>query len=224
MIEFYGIHEVYSASGVDLTQLQDNLRRSFAERWERHKTFGKLADGFRAIRREEAEAAMGDTKFEPSPILQAFARHKVEYVVIGGLAMIARASAHLTVDLDICYRTTIENIAALVTALTPYHPFLRGAPPGLPFHFDVPTVQAGLNFTLTTDFCDVDLLGEVSGIGTYEQALAQSTQEAIFGLTINVLTLEGLIASKKAAGRPKDLGHVLELEELKKLRDAKKNS
>jgi hypothetical protein len=66
------------------------------------------------------------------------------------------------------------------------------------------------------------LLGEVAGIGTYEKVLAQSTPEEVFGLVVNVLTLPGLIATKKAAGQRKDLGHLEELEELKKARDAKK--
>jgi len=91
----------------------------------------------------------------------------------------------------------------------------------LPFRWDVPTIQAGLNFTLTTDLGDIDLLGEVSGIGGYDKAVLQSEERTIFDLTIRILTLEGLIAAKKAAGRTKDLGHILELEELKKMRDAK---
>jgi hypothetical protein len=220
VIEFYGVTDVYSESGVDLTQLRDNLRRSFAERWRRHTAFAKLANAFRAVHLKGAGNDVSTRPFEPSGILQAFADHQVEYVVIGGLAMIARASAHVTVDLDVCYQRTTDNIAALVRALTPFAPSLRGAPSGLPFRFDEATVQAGLNFTLITTVCDVDLLGEVAGIGGYEQVLAQSTREQLFGLGVNVLTLEGLIAAKKAAGRRKDLGHLLELEELKKMRDA----
>jgi hypothetical protein len=64
------------------------------------------------------------------------------------------------------------------------------------------------------------LLGDVSGIGGYEQVRKQSEELSLFGSTLRVLSLEGLIISKKAAGRRKDLLHLLELEELKKLRDA----
>jgi hypothetical protein len=220
MIEFYGVKDVYSESGVDLTLLRENLRRPFTERWQRHQAFAKMVKAFVAVRDKGKEKAVADRPFEPGPILRAFSDYKVEYVVIGGLAMMARASAHLTVDLDVCYRRTVDNIKALVEALSPLHPYMRGAPPGLPFQFDVPTVQAGLNFTLVSDFCDIDLLGEVAGIGAYDQALAASTQEELFGLVVNVLTLDGLIAAKKAAGRRKDQAHLLELEELKKLRDA----
>ena len=46
-----------------------------------------------------------------------------------------------------------------------YQPYLRGAPPGLPFRWDDRTLKAGLNFTLTTTLGDLDLLGEVAGGG-----------------------------------------------------------
>jgi len=51
-------------------------------------------------------------------------------------------------------------------------PRLRGTPPDLPFLWDARTLRAGLNFTLDTDLGPIDLLGEVSGIGQYEAALA----------------------------------------------------
>ena len=82
------------------------------------------------------------------------------------------------------------------------------------------TIQAGLNFTLTTDLGDVDVLGEVAGIGTYDQVLARSVEKDSYGLTIRVLSVDGLIAAKTAAGRLKDRNHILELIELKKLKDA----
>ena len=158
---------------------------------------------------------------DPSPILRQLAKEKVDYVVIGGIAMTARGCAHVTDDLDICYRRTASNLAAIAAALAPLHPYLRGAPPGLPFRLDVPTLQAGLNFTLITDQGALDLLGEVSGVGTYDDVFAQSTEEDLYGLRGRVLTVEALIASKKAAARIKDRNHLLELEELKKMQEDK---
>ena len=153
-------------------------------------------------------------------LLRLLAQHKVEYVVIGGLAMVTHGSAVVTEVLDLCYRRTDTNLTALAAALAPLHPYLRGAPPGLPFRFDVPTIQAGLNFTLSTDLGPLDLIAEIAGIGSYDAALAQSEPHTIYDLTVRVLSLDSLIAAKKAAGRLKDKLHLLELEELKKLRDA----
>lgn len=155
--------------------------------------------------------------FDAEPLLRRLRNHHVEYVVIGGLAMVTHGSAHITRDLDICYSRTPKNIAALVAALVPLHPYLRGAPPGLPFRFDEATIKAGLNFTLETDLGLLDVLGEVAGIGGHEQAVAQSQEFEVYGIAVRVLSLDALIASKKAAGRPKDQSHILELEELKKL-------
>jgi hypothetical protein len=143
---------------------------------------------------------------------------RVEYVVIGGMAMVTHGSSHVTGDLDICYSRSQQNIAALVTALAPLDPYLRGAPPGLPFRLDEPTIRAGLNFTLNTKIGPMDLLGEVAGIGGYGQVLAVSEQHTIYGLPVRILSIDGLIAAKKAAGRLQDKLHIAELEELKKLR------
>ena len=85
--------------------------------------------------------------------------------------------------------------------------------------FDAATIQGGLNFTLTTDLGDIDFLGEISGIGGYKKAVAMSEEKEIYGMKVRVLSLEGLIAAKKAAGRTKDQLHLLELQELKKMRD-----
>jgi len=150
-------------------------------------------------------------------ILRQLIQHDVEFVVIGGLAMITHGSAHVTDDLDICYARTEKNVRAVATAFEALRPTLRGAPPGLPFRFDAPTILAGLNFTLTTDLGPVDLIGEVAGIGGFDEVLAASDTHVVAGLSVHVLSLEGLIAAKKAAGRLKDQAHLLELEELRKL-------
>jgi hypothetical protein len=224
MIEFYGGYQVYSESGVDLTLLRENLHRSLEDRWEYNRRAAALAEACteagRARKglpfRPEREASM----FDPAGILQQLLSHQVEVVVIGGLAMITHGSAYVTRDLDLCYRRTDTNIAALAQALAPLHPYLRGAPRGLPFSLDPATIKAGLNFTLTTDLGDLDLLGEIAGVGNAEQVFAHSEEHTLFGLKVRVLSLDALIASKKAAGRLKDRNHLLELEELKKLKEA----
>lgn len=142
----------------------------------------------------------------------------VEFVVIGGVAMGLQGSAHLTRDIDFCYARTTKNIERLEKALEPYHPVLRGAPPGLPFRFDAKTIANGLNFTLTTDLGDLDFLGEVSGLGSFQEVLTASETKDIGGVDCRVLSLEGLIKSKTAAGRPRDLYVLPELRALSELK------
>ncbi len=66
-------------------------------------------------------------------LLAALAANNVEFVIIGGLAATLHGSARVTYDLDIVYNRTPENLTKIVAALSPYQPYLRGAPEGLPF-------------------------------------------------------------------------------------------
>jgi hypothetical protein len=101
------------------------------------------------------------TDFES--LLRLLARERVEFIIVGGAAATVHGSSRLTQDLDIVYRRTSENLRRLAEALSPYRPYLRGAPTGLPFRLDAETLQRGLNFTLVTDLGDLDLLGEITG-------------------------------------------------------------
>ncbi len=100
-------------------------------------------------------------------------------------------------------------------ALAPYAPTLRGAPAGLPFKFDEPTVRAGLNFTLDTTLGPLDLLGEAAGGGTWDVLKGQALMLSIAGSPCRVVTLDALIRLKRAAGRPKDLEAIAELESIR---------
>jgi len=140
----------------------------------------------------------------------------VRFVIIGGLAITIHGSSYVTFDLDICYARDDENLTRLTRAFQPVNPRLRGAPAGLPFRFDEATLKRGLNFTLTTDVGDVDLIGEVAGVGDYHVVAATASMAVeLFGRPYAVLTLDALIASKRAAGRPKDLQVLPELEALR---------
>jgi predicted nucleotidyltransferase len=145
-------------------------------------------------------------------LLRALAEGGVECILIGGVAAAVHGSTRLTLDVDVVYRRSPENIERLVLALTPYRPYLRGAPSGLPFRWQATTIERGLNFTLTTDVGDLDLFGEIAGGGAYEELLPYSVTIQVFGMECRCLRLERLIHVKRAAGRPKDLESVAELE------------
>jgi predicted nucleotidyltransferase len=147
-------------------------------------------------------------------LLRALADGGVEFILVGGVAATIHGAARLTVDVDVVYRRAGENLERIALALTPYHPYLRGAPPGLPFRWDRATIQRGLNFTLTTDLGDLDMLGEIVGGGTYEDLLPHTIGVQVFGVQCRCLDLRRLIDVKRAAGRPKDVEAVAELEAL----------
>ncbi|HEX7335019.1 MAG TPA: hypothetical protein VF290_26190 [Pyrinomonadaceae bacterium] len=131
---------------------------------------------------------------------------------MGGIAAAVHGSSLLTNDVDVCYARDPENLKRLAGALQSVHARLRNAPQGLPFILDAETLKRGLNFTFTTDVGDLDLLGEVRGVGHYEEVLAGSITVELFGYHFAVIDIGKLVIAKRAAGRPKDLIALPELE------------
>ena len=153
-------------------------------------------------------------------LLSSLESNQVHFVIIGGVAATLHGAARVTFDLDIVYERTPENLNKLVDALSPFEPYLRGAPLGLPFKFDAETLRRGLNFTFTTTEGPIDLLGELLGVGSYSDVVAHSVEALLFGASYRFLDLEALIASKRAAGRPKDLEAIAELEAIREERQS----
>jgi hypothetical protein len=143
---------------------------------------------------------------------------QVDFVVIGGYAAMLHGSAFLTQDLDICYERSPQNLRRLAAALAPIHPRLRGAPEGIPFSLDERTLAQGMNFTLQTDWIDLDLLGEISGAGQFSDLVRDAESIDVYGAPHLVASLDTIIKSKQAAGRPKDRNALPELEALRELK------
>lgn len=153
------------------------------------------------------------TDFEK--LVQLLSAAGVEFIIVGGVAAFAHGSATSTQDLDVVYQRTAENVRRMVSALAAHSPYPRDTPPGLPFQWDDRTVKLGLNFTLDTDLGFIDLLGEITGGGSYHQLLSHTVEMELFGVNCRCLNLDELIRVKRAAGRPKDFNAVAELEALR---------
>ena len=147
-------------------------------------------------------------------LLRALGEARVEFILVGGAAATAHGSARLTQDLDVVYSRQPENLQRLVRALAPHSPYLRGAPPGLPFKWDLSTLQRGLNFTLVTSLGAIDLFGEIAGGGPYENLVDDTIVLDLFGIKARCLSLKRLIEVKRASGRPRDLEAIAELESI----------
>jgi len=147
-------------------------------------------------------------------LLRVLSEKRVSFILVGGVAAVAHGSARFTQDVDVVYQRSSENIDRLVESLREHQPYLRGAPPGLPFQFDAQTVLRGMNFTLTTRLGDLDLFGEIVGGGSYEDLIEHTFSLNAFGIRCCCLDIETLIRVKRAAGRPKDLEAIAELEAL----------
>ena len=136
---------------------------------------------------------------------------QVEFLIVGGVSAVLQGANVVTQDLDLCYRRTPENIARLAAALTPMQPRPQGFPHGLPFVLDERTLQLGSNFTLEIGNEAIDLLGDMSAIGGYEQVITRAEELKVAGCLVKVLPLDLLILTKQAAGRAKDLAVLPEL-------------
>ena len=177
----------------DYTQITKMQSMTPERRWQRFKRWRRL------LKRSNSMSPILDD------IVSRFAKHQVEFVIVGGVSAVLQGAAVNTFDLDICYRRTPENIAKLVAALKPLGPLPRGFPKDLPFVFDERTIQLGSNFTFDVGEEDLDLLGTMSAIGGYEEIIQGTVEMEILGFKVKVLSLEQLIATKEAAGRQKDL-------------------
>ena len=151
-------------------------------------------------------------------ILLSLTANKVQFVLIDGLAMSAQGCSHVTSKIKISYSTELANLPRVVDALTLFKPRLRGVEKDLPFIFDVRTLRNVSNLTLVTEFGDLDILGNPAGIDSFEGLFERSTVMEIYGVEVQVASIDDLIAMKRAANRPKDHNHILELLRLKALR------
>ncbi len=143
--------------------------------------------------------------FRPTRLLQRLVGGGVDFVVIGGVAVIAQASPRITKDLDICYSREDANLDALGAVLVAADAKLRGVDEDLPFAPDARTLRRTMILTLRTADGDIDLLVEPSGCPPYEVLRAGADRIEVEGLPVLVASIDDLIAMKRAAGRPQDL-------------------
>jgi predicted nucleotidyltransferase len=152
-------------------------------------------------------------------ILRELINRRIRFVLIGGVAATVHGSARFTNDIDLCYDTTPDNVAALCEMLVTWEAYLRGVELGLPFILDTRTFRDTPIMTLTTNHGAIDVLDFVPGVGRYADAILVSETVRIGETEFRALTLDALIASKRAAGRKKDFEHLVELEALRSLRE-----
>ena len=143
---------------------------------------------------------------------------KIEFVVIGGVAARAHGSPRITEDLDVCYCTEKENLDLLAGLLASWHAYPRGVGSGLPFIMDRRTLETKPVLNLTTDQGALDLFDVVAGVGEFAAVSKASVDIDGGDVRFLALDLPGLVRAKKAAGRPKDLDQLPELEALIELR------
>jgi predicted nucleotidyltransferase len=142
----------------------------------------------------------------------------LEFVIIGGVAAIAHGSARMTEDLDVCAPVNDDFVNALIRLLADTRPRWRMRPDLPILQENAPNIQGLKNVYLRTDLGQLDVLGELPGVGTYQEIRERSVEVDMFGMPCRVLDIDTLIAAKRFANRPKDMPAVQELELIRKLK------
>lgn len=139
-------------------------------------------------------------------LIRIFNNEGVEYLLVGGYAIGVYAQPRATKDLDLFIRSSVPNSEALFKALCKF---------GAPLHGmttkDFRDGESGLEFGRPPH--RVDILQKISGV-TFDEAWKDRVQATIEGDTpICVISQKHLLQNKRAAGRPRDLLDVKEIEE-----------
>jgi hypothetical protein len=159
--------------------------------------------------------------YQPSAVLRALVDGGVDFVIVGGVAVILQAMPRFTKDLDICYATTEANLDALGRVLVGLAARLRGIPEEVPFAPDARTLRQTQILRLTTPAGDVDLLVKPDGAPKYEVLRDRADVMTLAEREVYVASIEDMLAMKRAAARPQDL---LDVESLEAARELKRQS
>jgi hypothetical protein len=143
-------------------------------------------------------------EFRPTTLLGLLAHAKIDFVVVGGVAIVVQASPRFTRDLDICYATDKANLAQLGSLLVSLEARLRGLDDDVPFVPDARMLRRTQMLTLTTREGDLDLLVDPPGSPSYAALRRRADVIELAGVSVRIASVEDLISMKRAAGRPQD--------------------
>ena len=157
-------------------------------------------------------------ELDTAQILAALVTRGVDFVVIGGIAAVVHGSPRITQDLDVTFATDAGNLTLLRGALVALGAMPRGIAEDVPFVADAATLRRVEVLTLDTIAGAFDVLARPAGAPPYDALRQHAVRHEIGGFGVLVASIPDLIAMKRAAGRPKDLADIAELEAIQRLR------
>ena len=142
-------------------------------------------------------------------LLQLLHIHQVEYLIVGGYAVMKYTEPRYTKDLDLWVHNSPQNSVALFQSLAEFGaPLDRDGVTPETFTEDQITYQIGIAPVR------IDILTHISGVH-FQDAWRNRVGGTLFGVPVQFISLDDLIANKQAAGRSGDLEH---LEQIRKKR------
>lgn len=153
-----------------------------------------------------------------SALLGRLAGGGVDFVVIGGVAVIAHGYERNTTDLDICYSPQQSNLEALGRVLVDLRARLRGIEEDIPFVPDARTLRGTQILTLDTQDGGLHLLVDPDGSPGYDTLKARAERAAFDDVEIRFASIEDLLAMKRAANRSQDQTDIDALTAIQRMR------
>lgn len=138
-------------------------------------------------------------------LLEVLIRHGVSFVVVGMTAAVLQGAPMATLDLDILYELSEDNVARILAALTELEAEFRGDLAGRRLRPNATHLASTGHKLLRTKHGQLDVLGTIEEATRYEDVRADVVRLEVGSLSVEVLGLRRLIAAKERAGRPKDL-------------------
>ncbi|HXN46613.1 MAG TPA: nucleotidyltransferase [Bryobacteraceae bacterium] len=132
-------------------------------------------------------------------LLQSFNEHRVEYLIVGGYAVMKYTEPRFTKDLDVWVGNSPENAERLVHALAGF---------GAPLAHDGVTAETFTNpdvvYQIGVSPVRIDILTRITGV-EFSDAWRNRVASTFFGVPVFLISLDDLVANKRAAGRSADL-------------------
>ena len=157
--------------------------------------------------------------------MTALAQEGVDFVLVGGLAANLHGSTRVTRDIDIAYATHHENVQRLCAVINRFEPraMVLGEPEGDVLTLTPDRLKRERILKLHTTIGELDMLNSIEGFKSYGQIKKLSeASEIANGLMVPVLSVSGLLKTKRALRRPKDLQDIIELEAIQEVQSTAK--
>ncbi len=152
-----------------------------------------------------------------SELMRRLVAADVEFVLVGGFAAVAHGVTLVTRDVDICCRFSEPNLMRIQKAVADLNPVHRSRP-DLPLALTPQQCASLNNLYLKTDLGVVDCLGEVLGVGGFDEVAKHSIEIGLPFGKCRVLDVDTLICAKKAMNRDHDRITVKQLQAIKQRR------
>jgi hypothetical protein len=155
---------------------------------------------------------MTDQPLDAERIFAVLDAHKVEYIVIGGIAVQVYGHVRMTNDIDLIPSPTPQNLERLATALGDLD--ARVLNPGSEhLTIDAQMLPRATLWQLATRHGDIDVLHDAPGASSFPRLLERALLITLGDHTIPIASRDDLIRMKRAAGRPVDLADIAALSE-----------